>query len=164
MAGRAGDQQGACFGQGLDRPGVAKLTLGTSAMLDVHTGDAPVDPPPAGAYALPLWRVPDGSGSHVDAYCVEGSVVTAGAVVEWLVRAGLLGAVEDFDRAVSEGGGEALMVPSLAGLGTPDLLDDVRGAVFGLGLDSAPADVAAAAAAGHRPPLRRPRRRARRRG
>ena len=79
LGARAGDQQAACFGQGVLAAGDAKLTLGTAAMLDLHTGAAPA-PAAKGAFPLALWRL-----RGEDSFCLEGSVITAGAAVDWLV-------------------------------------------------------------------------------
>ncbi len=80
VAARAGDQQAASFAQDVRERGRAKLTLGTSAMLDLHTGDRPALPPP-GCYPLPLWAIGDET-----AFCLEGTVVSAGAAIEWLLE------------------------------------------------------------------------------
>lgn len=129
VAARAGDQQAASFAQGVRRPGDAKLTLGTAAMLDVHTGASPAEPAP-GSYALALWRLP-GAG---DAFCLEGSVITAGAAVDWLVSLGVLPDAASLDRVagdVASCDGVAF-VPALQGLGTPHLDDAARGLLGGL--------------------------------
>ena len=129
VAARAGDQQAAMFGQGAHAAGDAKITLGTSAMLDVHTGDA-VAEAPAGAHALSLWHLADGTR----AYCLEGTVITAGSAVEWLVDLGLVRDAEEVSAlaqsvATSDG---VVFVPSLQGLGTPFADDGARAAFFGL--------------------------------
>jgi glycerol kinase len=129
VAARVGDQQSACFAQGVHRAGEAKLTLGTAAMLEVHTGDVLQQAGP-GAHALALWRLPETS-TH---YCVESSVHTAGAVVEWLVGIGLLSDVASLDpvaREVDDADG-VVFVPALQGLGTPFLDDEARGLLGGL--------------------------------
>jgi glycerol kinase len=129
VAARAGDQQAAAFAQGVRRPGDAKLTLGTSAMLDVHTGESPAEAP-AGAYALPLWELATGER----AFCLEGAVVTAGAAVDWLVSLGLLAAPEELDAvagSVATGEG-AFFVPALQGLGTPFMRREARGLLGGI--------------------------------
>jgi glycerol kinase len=129
VAARAGDQQAACFGQGVHRPGEAKLTLGTSGMLDLHTGAEPATGPP-GTYALSLWRL----GGGEEACCLEATVITAGAAVDWLVQLGLApdaAAVSGLAAQVDSSGGVAF-VPALQGLGTPYLDDAARGLVIGL--------------------------------
>lgn len=116
VAARAGDQQASAFGQGVHEPGLAKLTLGTSAMLDVHTGSE-IRPAPAAAFPLALWRLADG----VTSFCLEGQVITAGAAVDWLVSLGVADsapAVDRMARAVADTG-QVVFVPALQGLGTP---------------------------------------------
>ncbi|MEE4361174.1 MAG: FGGY family carbohydrate kinase [Pseudomonadales bacterium] len=136
LAARAGDQQAACFAQGVHEEDDAKLTLGTSAMLDRCTGSTPAEAP-QGAYALPLWR----RVGRGDAFCVEGTVITAGAAVEWLLRTGVLESVEALDDLATAGRPGVIFVPALAGLGTPYLADRVRGRLDGLGLDTERADI-----------------------
>ena len=129
VAARAGDQQAATFAQGVHASGQAKLTLGTSAMLDLHTGPEASEAPP-GSYALCLWRLADGT----NAFCHEGTVITAGSAVEWLVELGLLREVAALDQvagSVVDAGGAAF-VPALQGLGTPFLEEGVRGLLGGL--------------------------------
>lgn len=136
---RAGDQQAACFAQGVRLAGDAKLTLGTAAMLDVCTGSEPstVD----GLYALPLWRLADGA----DAFCLEGSVNTAGAAIEWLLRLGLLDRAEDLDAVVGRAAStDVRFVPALAGLGSPFDREDVRASFTRLALDATRDDLVAA--------------------
>jgi glycerol kinase len=135
---RVGDQQAASFAQGIHGPGEAKLTLGTSAMLQVNAG-ADVFHPPPGTYPLPLWELPDGER----AFCFEGSVVTAGAAVDWLVSLGLLDRPESLDRvagsvASSQG---VVFVPALQGLGSPYLDPEARGLVGGLTRGSSAAEL-----------------------
>ena len=145
VAARVGDQQSACFAQGVHRAGEAKLTLGTAAMLEVHTGDALQQAGP-GAHALALWRLP---GIPMQ-YCVESSVHTAGAVVEWLVGIGLLPEVDSLDRVAREVADAegVVFVPALQGLGTPYLDDAARGFLGGLTRGSKAAHVVRAAVDG----------------
>ena len=145
LAARAGDQQAACFAQGALARGDAKLTLGTSAMLDVNTGGAP-QRAPRGAYPLALWRL----RGEPAAFCVEGSVVTAGAAIDWLVDAGLLASASALDavaRSVSSSEG-VHFVPALQGLGTPFMDPDAKGFVGGLTRGSTAAHVVRAALEG----------------
>jgi len=135
IAARAGDQQAACFAQGVVAVGDAKLTLGTAAMLDRCTGAAPSEAP-AGAYNLPLWRLARADGSVEDAFCHEGSVITAGAAVEWLQRIGVLEAISELDAMVAAGQPGVTFVPALAGLGTPYMAEQTRGSFTGLGLET----------------------------
>jgi glycerol kinase len=145
VAARAGDQQSASFAQGVHRAGEAKLTLGTAAMLEVHTGDSFQQPGP-GAHALALWRLPETSSQ----YCVESSVHTAGAVVEWLTRIGLLPDVASLDRVAREveSAEGVVFVPALQGLGTPYLDDGARGLLGGITRGSRAAHVVRAAVDG----------------
>ncbi len=136
VASRAGDQQAATFAQGAHAPGMAKLTLGTSAMADVHTGVAPAAPPP-GAYPLALWTLADGSR----AFCLEATIITAGAAIDWLVDLGLLARAADLDsvaRTVASAEGVGF-VPALQGLGTPFLEPGARGLWSGLSRATRPA-------------------------
>ena len=129
VAARAGDQQAAPFAQGAHAPGAAKLTLGTAAMLDVHTGASPARPV-AGAWPLALLQLGDGAR----AFALEGTVVTAGAAVDWLVDLGLLrhaGEADAVAASVPASDGVAF-VPALQGLGSPWLDEDARGAWSGL--------------------------------
>lgn len=129
VAARAGDQQAATFAQGVHGPGAAKLTLGTAAMLDVHAGESPARPT-AGAWPLALWQLGDGTR----AYALEGTVVTAGAAVDWLVDLGLLrdaGQVDAVAASVPASDG-VVFVPALQGLGSPWLDEDARGVWSGL--------------------------------
>jgi glycerol kinase len=114
-------------------------------MLEVHTGETLQEPGP-GAHALALWRLA-GGGTQ---YCVESSVHTAGAVVEWLVEIGLLPDAASLDRVArevenSEG---VVFVPALQGLGTPFLDDEARGLLGGLTRGSTAAHVVRAALEG----------------
>jgi glycerol kinase len=145
VAARVGDQQSACFAQGVHRAGEAKLTLGTAAMLEVHTGETFQQPGP-GAHALALWRLP---GTATQS-CVESSVHTAGAVVEWLVGIGLLPDAVSLDRVAREvdDAEGVVFVPALQGLGTPYLDDAARGLLGGLTRGSRAAHVVRAAVEG----------------
>ncbi len=145
VAARAGDQQAATFAQGVHSAGGAKLTLGTAAMLDLHTGTEPAEAPP-GIFALALWRLANGA----EAFCLEGTVITAGSVVEWLVELGLLPDASALDRvagSVSSSEG-ATFVPSLQGLGSPFMDDDARGLLGGLTRGTGAAQVVRAAVEG----------------
>jgi len=143
---RLGDQMAACAAHGL-APGEAKLTLGTSAMLDVHAGRAP-EAAPAGCYTLPLWRRTTPTEA-VEEFMFEGSVNTAGSVIEWLVRIGLLERVEDLDSVAASGRrGAVAFVPALAGLGSPHHQPSARGEWTGLALDTTREDMVRAVVEG----------------
>ncbi len=144
IAARAGDQQAASFAAGLAAPGAAKLTLGTAAMLHVHTGAQPLHPP-RGAFPLVLWELPRGGRS----YCLEGSVLAAGAVVEWLVSVGLLEAPAALDASAAAASSEGVVcIPALQGLGTPYLREEARGLFGGLTRGSGRAQLVRAALEG----------------
>ena len=140
LAARAGDQQAACFGQGVLAAGDAKLTLGTSAILDLHTGASPA-PAARGAFPLALWRL-----RGEDAYCLEGSVITAGAAVDWLVSLGLLESPAGLDEIASAHASAqgVEFVPALLGLGTPHLDAAARGLLGGLTRGTTRAEIALA--------------------
>jgi glycerol kinase len=140
LAARAGDQQAACFGQGVLAAGDAKLTLGTAAMLDLHTG-ASAASAAHGAFPLALWRL-----QGEDAFCLEGSVITAGAAIDWLVELGLLASADALDEAAREAGGAqgVEFVPALLGLGTPFLDAGACGLLGGLTRGSTRAQIACA--------------------
>lgn len=129
VAARAGDQQASAFAQGVHARGEAKLTLGTSAMLDMHTGSEPAEPV-HGSYPLALWRLADGT----QACCLEGTVITAGAAVDWWVNLGLASDPAELNalagRVTSSEG--VVFVPALQGLGTPLMDDRATGLLGGL--------------------------------
>ncbi|MEX2207675.1 MAG: FGGY family carbohydrate kinase [Myxococcota bacterium] len=145
VAALAGDQQASAFAQGVGRAGDAKLTLGTSAMFDVHTGERPGEPAP-GSYPLALWWLPDGTR----ACCLEGVVITAGSAIDWLVEIGVARDAAELSRlaasATSSGG--VAFVPALQGLGTPFMDDAARGALLGITRGSGRAELARAALEG----------------
>ncbi|MCZ6569517.1 MAG: FGGY family carbohydrate kinase [Deltaproteobacteria bacterium] len=141
VAARAGDQQAAAFAQGVHAAGQAKLTLGTSAMLDLHTGSELAEPG-LGVYPLVLWRLADGT----QACCLEGTVITAGAAVDWLVGLGLASDAEAVNRLASEvpTSEGVTFVPSLQGLGTPFLDAGATGLLGGMTRGTGVAQIARA--------------------
>lgn len=129
IAGVAGDQQAALFGQGCVRAGQSKNTYGTGCFLLLHTGAQPV-----ASRAGLLTTVACGPRGQA-AYALEGSVFIGGAAVQWL-RDGLAlvanaSETEAIARSVPDSGG-VVMVPAFAGLGAPHWRSDVRGALLGL--------------------------------
>jgi glycerol kinase len=129
LAGAAGDQQAATFGQACFEPGTAKNTYGTGCFLLLNTGARPV-PSANGLLTTVGWRI----GREVT-YCLEGAVFIAGAVVQWL-RDGLglierASDVEPLAASVPDAGG-VYFVPAFVGLGAPYWDPYARGAVFGL--------------------------------
>jgi len=129
VAGIAGDQQAALFGQACFRPGDAKCTYGTGAFLLMNTGDQPVVSH-NGLLTTVAWQLGDAY-----TYALEGSSFIAGAAVQWL-RDGLQvirksGQVEKLARTVKDSG-EVVFVPALAGLGAPHWRPEARGLLMGL--------------------------------
>jgi glycerol kinase len=129
VAGVAGDQQAALFGQACFRPGMAKNTYGTGCFLLLHTGDRPV----ASRHRLlttVAWRI----GGRME-YALEGSVFVGGAVVQWLRDGlGLIRRSVDIEALaarVPDNGG-VYLVPAFTGLGAPHWDPAARGIVVGL--------------------------------
>ncbi|CAG7630658.1 Glycerol kinase [Paenibacillus solanacearum] len=129
IAGAAGDQQAALFGQGCFREGMAKNTYGTGCFILNNTGDKPVLSK-NGLLTTVAWQI----GDRVD-YALEGSVFIAGAVIQWLRDGlGLIGdaaETEALARSVDDTEG-VYFVPAFAGLGTPYWEPDARGMITGL--------------------------------
>ena len=129
IAGVAGDQQSALFGQGCWSPGLAKNTYGTGSFLLLHTGSEPVN----SRHGLLTTVACDASGGL--AYALEGSIFVAGAAVQWL-RDGL-GLIESASQSEKmarglEDNGGVYFVPAFVGLGAPHWEPDARGTIFGL--------------------------------
>jgi glycerol kinase len=143
IAGIAGDQQSALFGQACFEPGDAKCTYGTGAFLLMNTGDRPV-PSTHGLVTTVAWRLPGGEV----AYALEGSAFIAGAAIQWL-RDGLgviskASEIEALARSVPDAGG-VVFVPALAGLGAPHWRPDARGLIAGITRGTTKAHLARAA-------------------
>jgi len=129
VAGMAGDQQAALFGQACFEPGEAKCTYGTGAFLLQNIGPEPVLSS-RGLLTTVAWS----AGGEV-AYALEGSSFIAGAAVQWL-RDGLgiierSADVERLARTVEDAGG-LVFVPALAGLGAPHWRPEARGVIRGI--------------------------------
>jgi glycerol kinase len=142
VAGIAGDQQAALFGQACHRAGMAKNTYGTGSFVLLNTGaEAPA--PPDGLLATVAW----GIGEEV-AYALEASIFVTGAAVQWL-RDGLgiiAGAGESEALAASLDGNDGVyFVPALTGLGSPHWDPYARGTIVGLTRGSGRAHLARAA-------------------
>jgi len=138
VAGIAGDQQAAMFGEmGIER-GAVKITFGTSAMADVNTGDIPIISA-RGAYPLILWGLQD-----TRSYCLEGTAISSGAAVQWLRDGlGVLERLEDsgpLAQTVGDSGG-VWVVPAFQGLGTPHMDPNARAVIGGLSRASTRAHV-----------------------
>nr|HZZ85444.1 glycerol kinase GlpK [Anaeromyxobacteraceae bacterium] len=129
VAGLAGDQQAALFGQACFEPGAAKCTYGTGAFLLQNTGPEPVFSQ-RGLLTTVGWKI----GDEVS-YALEGSAFVAGAAVQWL-RDGLglikkSAEVEALAKTVKDSGA-VIFVPALSGLGAPHWKPDARGVIAGL--------------------------------
>jgi glycerol kinase len=129
VAGIAGDQQAALFGQACFQPGEAKCTYGTGAFLLQNVGPEPTVSS-RGLLSTVAWTV-NGETS----YALEGSSFIAGAAVQWL-RDGLklikkAADVEELARQVKSSG-EVVFVPALVGLGAPHWRPEARGIVRGI--------------------------------
>ncbi|PAK54521.1 glycerol kinase GlpK [Paenibacillus sp. 7541] len=129
IAGAAGDQQAALFGQTCFKEGMVKITYGTGSFMLMHTGERPVKSE-HGLITTIAWGV----NGKVE-YALEGSVFVAGSAVQWL-RDGLRMFRESKDseqyaRRVDSTEG-VYVVPAFVGLGSPYWNSEVRGAVFGL--------------------------------
>jgi glycerol kinase len=129
IAGVAGDQQAALFGQACFHPGMAKNTYGTGCFLLLHTGNQPVTSRHQLLTTI-AWKL----GGRLE-YALEGSVFVGGAVVQWL-RDGLgliarSGDIEALAARVPDNGG-VCFVPAFTGLGAPHWDAAARGAIVGL--------------------------------
>jgi glycerol kinase len=141
IAGIAGDQQAALFGQVCTRPGMVKNTYGTGCFMLMQTGREPV----ASRNRLlttVAWRI----GEETE-YALEGSVFIAGAAVQWL-RDGLgiirsSAEVESLAASVPDNGG-VFLVPAFAGLGAPHWDPYARGTITGITRGTSAAHIARA--------------------
>ena len=151
LAGVAGDQQAATFGQACFSPGMAKNTYGTGCFMLMNTGQAAV-PSASKLLTTVAWAGPSASGHTLHpkqaCYALEGSVFMAGATVQWL-RDGLqiIGAaseVEALANSVSDTA-DVYLVPAFAGLGAPHWDGLARGTLLGLTRGSSRGHIARAA-------------------
>jgi glycerol kinase len=129
IAGVAGDQQAALFGQGCWESGLAKNTYGTGAFLLLHTGDRIV-PSEHGLLTTAACAADGGL-----AFALEGSVFIAGAAIQWLRDGlGLLSLAQESEGMASgiAGNDGVYFVPAFVGLGAPHWEAEARGALFGL--------------------------------
>jgi glycerol kinase len=142
IAGMAGDQQAALFGQACFEPGMIKSTYGTGCFMLVNTGGEAIISQHR-LLTTPAYRL-----AGKTTYALEGSIFVAGAAVKWL-RDGL-GVIADAAETdsmatrVPDSHG-VYMVPAFVGLGAPHWDPDARGAIFGLTLDATGAHLARAA-------------------
>ena len=142
IAGIAGDQQAALFGQACFEPGSAKNTYGTGCFMLLNTGEAPV-PSHKGLLTTVGWKV-----NGRTTYALEGAVFVAGAAVQWL-RDGLkaIAASADVEKLMHEVADTdgVYLVPAFVGLGAPYWDPRARGIIVGLTRNSTVAHVARAA-------------------
>ncbi len=143
VAGMAGDQQSAQFGQACFKPGLAKNTYGTGCFMLMHTGDKFR----ISANGLITTAAAQASAGHPE-FALEGSVFIGGAVVQWL-RDGLnaikaSGEVQALAESVPDAGG-VMFVPAFTGLGAPYWDANARGTLTGLTRGSTVAHIARAA-------------------
>jgi glycerol kinase len=129
IAGIAGDQQAALFGQMCTQPGMVKNTYGTGCFMLMNTGQKAV-PSTNQLLTTIAWQI-----NGVTSYALEGSVFIAGAVVQWL-RDGLkiirtASEVEKLALEVADSGG-VYVVPAFAGLGAPYWNQHARGTIVGI--------------------------------
>ena len=162
IAGMAGDQQAALFGQAGFSAGTAKNTYGTGCFMLLHTGAqmehsshglisttaAQISAPAEAAPGRPAGSGLGGPSPWGRQYALEGSVFVGGAVVQWL-RDGLQAIrasteVESLAASVVDSGG-VMFVPAFTGLGAPYWQADARGAIVGLSRGSTTAHIARAA-------------------
>jgi glycerol kinase len=129
LAGIAGDQQAALFGQRCTKPGLTKNTYGTGCFMLQNTGKRAV-PSSNRLVTTVAWKLGD-----TTEYALEGSVFVGGAVVQWLRDGlGLIRKSEDIEalaNSVSDNGG-VYFVPAFVGLGAPHWDSYARGSIFGL--------------------------------
>ena len=133
LAALVGDQQASLVGQGCTRPGLAKATFGTGAMLDLCVG---AERPPfavrgqAGCFPVVAWR-----RGGADTWGIEAVMLSAGSAVQWLCDdLGIIGSVEESDSVAASvrTTGDVRFVPSLLGMGTPVWDFGARGTLVGL--------------------------------
>jgi glycerol kinase len=143
IAGIAGDQQAALFGQACFRPGQAKATYGTGSFVLVNAGTETAAAP-EGLVRTIAWRL----GDSPAVYALEGSVFVTGAALQWLRDGlGILGAPAESEalaRSVESNDG-VYFVPALTGLGSPHWEPEARGLITGLSRGTSRAHIVRAA-------------------
>jgi glycerol kinase len=141
IAGVAGDQQAALFGQACHAPGMAKNTYGTGCFMLLHTGDKVVQ----SANGLVATAC---AQTRAKEYALEGSVFIAGAVVQWLRdQLGFFSSSSEVERLAAEvmDSGDVFVVPAFTGLGAPYWDPNARGTILGLTRGTTKAHIARAA-------------------
>ena len=145
IAGIAGDQQAALFGQMCIEPGSVKNTYGTGCFLLMNSGERPIMSS-NNLLTTVAWKI----GDKVN-YALEGSVFVAGSVVQWL-RDGLgiiksSSEIEGLAASVPDNGG-VYFVPALTGLGAPHWDQYAKGSIYGISRGTTAAHLARAALEG----------------
>ena len=145
IAGIAGDQQAALFGQMCTEPGSVKNTYGTGCFLLMNSGERPIMSS-NNLLTTIAWKI----GDTVN-YALEGSIFVAGSVVQWL-RDGLgiirsSSEVEELAASVPDNGG-VYFVPALTGLGAPHWDQYAKGSIYGISRGTTAAHIARAALEG----------------
>lgn len=143
IAGIAGDQQAALFGQTCFAPGEAKNTYGTGSFVLLHTGTEPAAND-EGMLTTVAWRI----GDEPVEYALEGAVFITGAAIQWLRDGlGIINAAEETEpmAASLSGNDNVYFVPALAGLGAPHWDPFARGCIVGLTRGTTRAHLARAA-------------------
>ena len=145
IAGIAGDQQAALFGQCCTRPGMVKNTFGTGCFMLMQTGPKPIVST-NNLLSTVAWRI----GGRTE-FALEGSIFIAGAVTQWL-RDGLgffknAAEIEKLAASVKDNG-DVYLVPAFAGLGAPHWDQHARGVLCGLTRGATKAHIARAALEG----------------
>jgi glycerol kinase len=142
IAGIAGDQQAALFGQMCSEPGMVKNTYGTGCFMLMNIGEKPIISQNNLVTTI-AWKI----GNNVR-YALEGSIFIAGAVVQWLRDELKIidrsADIEELAATVEDNGG-VYMVPAFAGLGAPHWNQQARGTVFGITRGTSKAHIARAA-------------------
>jgi glycerol kinase len=145
IAGIAGDQQAALFGQACFAAGQAKNTYGTGCFVLMQTGVHPM-PSQSGLVTTCAWQ----TGERME-YALEGSIFVAGAVVQWLRDGlGIIKSSADVERlalSVPDNGG-VYLVPAFAGLGAPHWDPYARGTIIGITRGTSAGHIARAALEG----------------
>jgi glycerol kinase len=149
IAGIAGDQQAALFGQMCTQPGMVKCTFGTGSFMLLHIGETPTASKNQLLTTI-AWQLSGKHGNKVE-YALEGSMMMAGAVVQWLrdelqiIRTSA--EVEALAASVPDTGG-VYLVPAFSGLGAPHWDQRARGAIVGMTRGTNRAHIARAALEG----------------
>lgn len=142
IAGMAGDQQSALFGQMCTQPGMVKNTYGTGCFMLMNTGEQPVIST-NNLLTTVAWKV-----NGITHYALEGSVFIAGAVVQWLRDSlGIIKTAAEVEKLASQvpDSEGVYVVPAFAGLGAPHWNQHARGIITGLTRGATSAHIARAA-------------------